>query len=121
MPVSVILKWGNLDVPVQRAKEIALRKYQVEVSNAEAVFSGKLSQYLSTDIDDDDFMRLENDISKTLYSLVTEVVKKERELNPHEDPPSDTEVIKMITEKWSKNQFLKKYGFVSSENKNKKI
>ena len=116
VPVNVILKWNNLEVPIQRAKEIALRKYQVEVSEAEAVLAGKLADYLPEDIGDDDFIKLENEVSRTLYSLATEIVKKERELNPHEDPPTDAEIIVGITEKWSNNQFLKKYlGGISWE------
>ena len=109
IPVSVVLKWNNLDVPVQRAKEIALRKYQAEVSETEAQLMGKLSGHFSADISDDQFIKVQSDVSKALFSLAGNIVKKERELNPHEDPPSDAEIIMRITEKWQNNPFLKRY------------
>lgn len=108
IPVNVILKWNNLDVPVQRAREIALRKYQSEVSEAEASLIGKLSGHFSSDISDDDFIKVEAEVSKTLFALAGDIVKKERELNPHEDPPSDAEIITEIVKRWNENKFIRR-------------
>ena len=110
IPVSVVLKWNDLKTPVQRAKEIALRKYQVEVSEAESDLTNKLSGYFSQDITDDDFTRVCKNISDSMFALSSKIVQKERDLNPHDDPPSDAEIIGAITRKWQGNPFLKKFG-----------
>ena len=109
IPVSVILKWNDLGIPAQRAKEIALRKYQAEVSKAEADISDRLSDCLRSDIDDEKYIKVCDKISGTLFSLAAEIVRKERNLNPHEDPPTDAEIIIGLTSKWNGNRFLKKY------------
>ena len=110
IPVSVVIKWNGLEVTEQRAAEIALRKYQVEVSGTETDITNKIDEYLDPDISDDDFDKVCNNISTLLYKLVANVVKKERQLNPHEDPKSDAEVIIEITNRWKDNNFIKKYA-----------
>ena len=110
VPVSVVIKWNGLEMTEQRAAEIALRKYQVEVSNAEADITDSLGEYFDPDMSDDDYFRACEMVGKKLYKLVAEVVKKERQLNPHEDPKPDSEIIIEITNKWKNNQFIKKYA-----------
>lgn len=110
VPVSVIIKWNNLEVPVQRAAEIALRKYQAEVSETEALITEELGDYFSTEVSDDDYFKLCNKVSKKLYKLVADVVTKERQLNPHTDRPSDGQIIIEITNKWKDNKFIKMYS-----------
>jgi hypothetical protein len=110
IPVSVVIKWNGLEVTEQRAAEIAVRKYQVEVSETEADITNKIDKFLDPDISDDDFDKVCNNISKPLYKLVASVVKKERQLNPHEEPKSDAEVIIEITKRWENNQFIKRYA-----------
>ena len=109
IPMAVVLKWNNLDMPVQRAKEIALRKYQVEVSEAEAAITDRLSPYLTEDTDDEKFVKICKGISGTLFALTSEIVRKERNLNPHEDPPDNAEIMAAITRKWLGNPFLKRF------------
>ena len=110
IPVSVVIKWNGLEVTEQRAAEIAVRKYQVEVEETETEITNKIDEYLDPDISDDDFEKVCKNISKPLYKLVANVVKKERQLNPHEDPKSDAEVILEITERWKDNKFVKRYA-----------
>lgn len=111
VPLQVIIKWNGLEMTEQRAAEIALRKYQVEVSNTEAIITNNIDEYLDPDISDDDFDRVCNYISKPLYKLVAEVVKKERQLKPAaEEKKSDAQIIVEITKRWSNNQFIKKYS-----------
>lgn len=109
IPVSVILKWNDLNIPAQRAKEIALRKYQAEVSEAEADIADKLADYFDPDIDDEDYLKASDKISGTLFKLAERIVTKERNLNPHEDPPTNAEIIAEITSKWNGNKFLKRF------------
>jgi len=110
LPVSIVIKWNGLEVTEQRAAEIALRKYQVEVSNTEADITDKLDNYLDPDMSDDDFFKVCDIITKPLYKLVAEVVKKERQLNPREEPKSDAQIIIEITNKWKDNKFIKMYS-----------
>ncbi len=110
IPLSVVIKWNGLEVTEQRAAEIALRKYQVEVSNTEADITDKLDQYLDPDMSDDDFFKVCDLVTKPLYKLVAEVVKKERELNPREEPKPDAQIIIEITNKWHNNKFIKMYS-----------
>ena len=110
IPVSVIMKWNNLNMTEKKASEIALRKYQVEVSNAEEAITNKLTTYLDPDISDEDFFKICEIINKPLYIMAAEIVKKERELNPKEDTPLDSEIISEITDKWVNNTNLKKYA-----------
>ena len=110
IPVSVIMKWNNLNMTEKKASEIALRKYQVEVSNAEEAITNKLTNYLDPDISDEDFFKICEIINKPLYIMAAEIVKKERELNPKEDTPLDSEIISEITDKWVNNTNLKKYA-----------
>jgi hypothetical protein len=65
---------------------------------------------MDEDVSDDDYFRLCDSISKTLYKLVADVVTKERQLNPHDEPKSDAEIIIEITNKWKDNKFLKVYS-----------
>lgn len=111
IPVSVVLKWNNLDIPVERAKEIALRKYQVEVEEAEVNLTGSLSSYFDTRISDDDYLNACNKVSKSLYALASKIVKKERDLNqvPDNGKPSDAQIIAEIVKKWKNNPFLQKF------------
>ena len=111
LPVSIVIKWNGLEVTEQRAAEIALRKYQVEVSNTEADITDKLDYYLDPDMSDEDFFKVCDIITKPLYKLVAEVVKKERQLNPREEPKSDAQLIIEITNKWKDNKFIKLYSF----------
>ncbi len=111
IPVSVVIKWNGLEISEQRAAEIALRKYQSEVSEAEAVISQKLSRYLDPCISDDDFIKACANVTKPLYKLVAEVVKKERKLNPvNEESKPDATIIIEITNKWTENKFIKMYS-----------
>ena len=110
VPVSVIIKWNNLEIPAQRAAEIALRKYQVEVCDTEAIITDRLSEVLSADISDDEYFKLCDSVSKSLYKLVADVVTKERQLNPHEEKKPDAEIIVEITNKWKDNKFIKVYA-----------
>ncbi len=116
LPVSVIIKWNNLDFTEERAKEVALRKYQVEVTDMEIDLSNKLDQYLDKDISDDDYFDLSDRISKSLYNLVAQVLKKERNLNPSKEDEEQIAInlieikqIKKISDIWINNQFIKKY------------
>ena len=110
LPVSIVIKWNGLEVTEQRAAEIALRKYQVEVSNTEADITDKLDYYLDPDMSDEDFFKVCDIITKPLYKLVAEVVKKERQLNPREEPKSDAQIIIEIANKWKDNKFIKMYA-----------
>ena len=110
VPVAVVIKWNGLEMTEQRAAEIALRKYQVEVSNMEADITDRLGEYFNPNMTDDDYFQACEMVGKKLYKLVAEVVKKERQLNPHEDPRSDPEIIIEITNKWKDNKFIKKYS-----------
>ena len=110
VPISVIIKWNNLEVSAQRAAEIALRKYQVEVSDTEAIITDRLSDVLNEDISDDEYFKLCDSVSKTLYKLVADVVTKERQLNPREEKKSDSEIIIDIENRWRDNKFIKLYA-----------
>ena len=110
LPISIVIKWNGLEVTEQRAAEIALRKYQVEVSNTEADITDKLDYYLDPDMSDEDFFKVCDIITKPLYKLVAEVVKKERQLNPREEPKSDAQLIIEIANKWKENKFIKMYS-----------
>ena len=110
VPVSVIIKWNNLEISAQRAAEIALRKYQVEVCDTEAIITDRLGEVLDADISDDEYFKLCDSISKTLYKLVADVVTKERQLNPHEEKKSDAEIIIEIANKWKDNKFIKVFA-----------
>ena len=107
IPVTVIQKWCNLDITEEQAKVIALRKYQVEVSTAEAKIFTDLSHILNPDISDETYDKACNKLSSKLYALVAEIVKKERILTPREEPKTDAELIIEITDKWNRNQFIK--------------
>ena len=109
VPLSVVIKWNGLEISEQRAAEIALRKYQAEVSNTEADITNRLEEYLDPDMSDEEYFELCNKVSKPLYKLVAEVVKKERQLNPKEDPKPDAQVIIEITNKWNSNSFIRMY------------
>lgn len=113
LPIAVILKWGNIETSEQRAKEIALRKYQEEVSDFESQIFNQISPRLNPDISDTEYLRLSNKVSGMLYSLVSQVVKKERDINPHEDKKTNGEVILELTKKWTSNLMIKKYGELS--------
>lgn len=110
VPVSVVIKWNGLDITEQRAAEIALRKYQQEVSNTEADITDHIGEYLDPDMTDEEYFRVCDLITKPLYRLVADVVKKERQLNPHEDPKPDAQIIIEITNKWKDNKFIKMYS-----------
>lgn len=110
IPVSVIIKWNGLEMTEQRAAEIALRKYQVEVSNTEADITDRLGEFLNPNMSDDDYFKACEIVTKNLYNLVAEVVKKERQMNPHEDPKPDAQIIIEITNKWKDNKFIKQYA-----------
>lgn len=108
VPLSVIIKWNNLEMTAQRAAEIALRKYQVEVSETEAIITDGLSDVLSPEVSDEDYFELCDRVSKLLYKLVADVVSKERKLNPREEK-TDAEIIIEITNKWKDNKYIKMY------------
>lgn len=111
LPVAVILKWNNLSIPEQRAKEIAIRKYQVEVSTAEADLMNKIGNVLDPEVTDDDYLDACTKASKVFYSLVSEVVKKERDLNQKtDDTKDDAQIIMEITDRWKDNKFLKAFS-----------
>lgn len=110
VPVSVVIKWNGLDITEQRAAEIALRKYQQEVSNTEAEITDNLGESLDPDMSDEEYFKVCDMVTKSLYRLVADVVKKERQLNPHEDPKPDAQIIIEITNKWKDNKFIKAYA-----------
>lgn len=108
LPVSVILKWNKINTSDQRAKEIALRKYQEIVSLAETKVTEKISENLKESISDDDYLDMCDKISRLLYTMASEIIKKERDLNQKTDI-YDGEVIMEITERWGENNFIKSY------------
>lgn len=108
VPLSVIIKWNNLEMTAQRAAEIALRKYQVEVSETEAIITDGLSDVLSPEVSDEDYFELCDRVSKLLYKLVADVVCKERKFNPREEK-TDAEIIIEISNKWEDNKYIKMY------------
>ena len=110
IPIAVVIKWNGLDITEQRAAEIALRKYQQEVSNTEAEITDNLGESLDPDMTDEEYFKVCDMVTKSLYRLVADVVKKERQLNPHEDPKPDAQVIIEITNKWKDNKFIKMYS-----------
>jgi len=107
IPIGLVVRWNGLEVSEQRASEIALRKYQVEVSETEAVITDKISNYLSKNISDDEYFRICDSVSKMLYKLVASVIQKERQLNPSKDKKTDVEIIADLTMKWRNNKFIK--------------
>lgn len=111
VPISVILKWNNLSIPVERAKEIAIRKYQVEVSEAEADLMEKLSSCIDPNISDDEYLRISDKVSKSFYALSSKIIRKERDLNQNLDNGKncDAKIILDISKKWYGNAFLDKY------------
>lgn len=108
VPVSIIVKWNDLKVPVQRANEIAVRKYQSEVLETETAIDSCVVGIIRPDISDESYLKTCENISKKLFELVSKVVSKERELNPHIEK-FDSDVIDEITQKWANNQFIKRY------------
>lgn len=110
IPLSVVLKWNNINTNEQRAKEIAIRKYQDEVSNTEAKIENRISKNLRMTISDKEFLEMGEDISNYLYGMTAEVVKKERDLN-QKSMIFDGEILLDITEKWNDNNFIKEYSF----------
>lgn len=110
IPVSVIIKWNNLELPAQRAAEVALRKYQVEVSETEALITNTYNEIIDENVSDDKYFKVCDSVSKSLYKLVADVVTKERQLNPKEEKKSDAEIIVEITNKWKNNKFIKVYA-----------
>lgn len=109
LPISVILKWNNINTSDQRAKEIALRKYQSTVSNAETKITDEISENLKESISDDDYLDMCDKVSGLLYKMASEIIKKERDLNQKDDI-FDGEVIIEITERWNNNNFIKSYA-----------
>lgn len=110
VPVSVVIKWNGLDITEQRAAEIAIRQYQQEVSNTEAEITDNLGESLDPNMSDEEYFKVCDMVTKSLYRLVADVVKKERRLNPHEDPKPDAQIIIEITNKWKDNKFIKMYS-----------
>lgn len=108
IPLSVVVKWNDLKVPVQRANEIAVRKYQTEVLDTETAIDRCVVGIIRPDISDESYLKTCENISKKLFELVSKVVSKERELNPHIEK-FDSDVIDEITQKWANNQFIKRY------------
>ncbi len=106
IPVSVIVSWGNLEVTDVRAKEIALRKYIAEITETEADVTDLVTAYLKDTISDDEFLNLCDSVSKKLTTLVSEIVKSERNLNFKTEDMSDAEKILLISEKWIQNKFI---------------
>lgn len=110
IPVSVVIKWNNLEMSAQRAAEVALRKYQVEVCDTEAIITNSLNEIIDADCSDEQYFKVCDSISKSLYKLVADVVTKERQLNPKKEKKSDAEIIVEITNKWKDNKFIKVYA-----------
>lgn len=115
IPMPIIIRWAGLDLTEQRAKEIAIRKYQPEVSEAEAEITGTFSAHLSQSISDADYLGICRKVSKSLYSLTADIIRRERRMAPPEEPEADGKRIIEIAEKWRENPFIQKY---SLENKN---
>lgn len=110
IPVELVVKWTNLDVTEQRAGEIAIRKYQPEVTETEAEITGSMSEHIDMNISDSAYLGLCKRISKSLYGLVSKVVRKERHMLPAAKKQSDGAKIFDITEKWRANPFIRKYA-----------
>lgn len=108
LPIPVILKWNNIRTSDQRAKEIALRKYQEVVSFAETKLTEQVSKNLKDTISDDDYLDMCEHVSSLLYKMASEIIKKERDLSQKDDI-YDGEIIMEITERWNKNSFIKSY------------
>lgn len=108
LPLSIVMKWSGIEFPSERAKEIALRKYQPEITDSEIKTVRRLEKFLPKDMADDDYVAVCKAVSKTSCELVTEIVRQERNLNPH-DEPLDCEIIAEITRKWNSNKFIEKY------------
>lgn len=116
VPASVILKWTRQDISEQEIKVSALRKYQPEVSEIEARLMGKISAYMTDDLSDDDFVGISNGVSKELYNLATNIIKKERTSISAPvavikvETPKEEEKILDIVRNWTSNPFMKKYS-----------
>ena len=110
IPLSIVIKWNSLDIDENKARTIAVRKYQVEVSNCEGRIARSIQPCLANNLSDSVYLKSLEQISSNLYTLVADVVKKERDMNPHEDPPSNGEIIASIVRKWTSNRFIKKYS-----------
>lgn len=110
IPVSVVIKWNGLDYSEQKAAEVALRKYQKEISDTETDITDSLARYLDPNLSDEAYFKVCDIVTKPLYKLVKKVVQKERELHPKEEPKSDAQIIFEITNRWSDNKFIKMYS-----------
>ncbi len=109
IPVSVVLRWNNINTSQQRAKEIALRKYQDTVSLTETKLEEKISKNLKDSISDDEYLKMCDKISESLYNMASEIIKEERDLNQKQDI-YDGQVIMEITNRWSNNNFITRYA-----------
>lgn len=117
VPVAIIVKWAGLDLTEQRAREIAVRKYQPEVSETEAEITGTFSVHLCEDISDADYLGVCRKVSKSLYALVADVIRHERQMDIPEEQEPDGEKIMKITEKWRENPFIQEYSLKDKENR----
>lgn len=109
IPVSVILRWNNINTTDQRAKEIALRKYQENISSTEINLTNRISKSLKDDVSDDEYLELCDKISGELYSMAAEIIKQERDLNQKRNI-YDGEILLEITDRWNNNDSIKKFS-----------
>lgn len=110
IPTEVVQKWGSLDFSEERAKEIALRKYINEVEDTDNEITGKINLVVNPEISDNDWDGVCLNVQKSLLSLVSKVVRKERNLNPESfDAISDEQIIQNIVDKWKDNPIIPYY------------
>ena len=104
---DVVIKWTKLNLTTQRAAEISIRKYQTEVSETECEIINEVSSMLDAKIKDSDYLRLCENVTKSLYRLVSNVVIKERDINIRQESSRETMVLLKIADTWNSNPFIK--------------
>lgn len=114
LSADVVIKWTKVNLTMQRATEVAVRKYQTEVSAAECEITNEVSPLLDSNIKDRDYLRMCEKITKSLYGLVSNVVIKERDINIRQESSREAMAILRIADKWRQNPFIslwqKKHG-----------
>lgn len=106
LSADVVIKWTKVNLTAQRAAEVAVRKYQTEVTAAECEITNEVSPLLDTEIDDKDYLKMCEKITKSLYGLVSNVVIKERDINISQKSSRETAAILKIADKWRQNPFI---------------
>ena len=106
LSADVVIKWTKVNLTMQRATEVAVRKYQTEVSAAECEITNEVSPLLNPKVKDKDYLRMCERVTKSLYGLVSNVVIKERDINISQESSRETAAILKIADKWSQNPFI---------------